>query len=86
MRCSSGIYGRDQGEHVKKLNSDFHNVAPLSLLYEERYRLRDTQFRDEISSSIREFYFGSEDIDQSDEARFKVINVSPKITYNVNIY
>lgn len=82
----AGIYGRDQGEHVKKLNSDFHNVAPLSLLYEERYRLRDTQFRDEISSSIREFYFGSEDIDQSDEARFKVINMYSDAWFNHGIH
>lgn len=76
MRYFSGIYGRDQGEHVKKLNNDFDNIAPLSLFYEERYGIRDRQFRDEISAKIRTFYFGNKDIDQSDEARFKVIDVS----------
>lgn len=71
-----GIYGRDQDEHVKKLNNNFYNVAPLSLFYEERYDLRDTRFRNEMSTNIREFYFGNKDIDQSEEARFKVIDVS----------
>lgn len=71
-----GIYGRDQDEYVKKLNNDFHYIAPLSLFYEERYDLRDTKFRDEISTNIREFYFGNKDIDRSEEARFKVIDVS----------
>ncbi|XP_072760700.1 carboxylic ester hydrolase isoform X2 [Anoplolepis gracilipes] len=77
-----GIYGRDQGEHVKKLNSDFHNVAPLSLLYEVRYDLRDTQFRDEICTNIRKFYFGNKDIDQSDESRFKVIEMYSDAWFN----
>ncbi|XP_029664942.1 venom carboxylesterase-6-like [Formica exsecta] len=78
----AGIYGRDLGEHVKKLNSDFHNVALLSLLYEERYGIRDTQFRDEMSAKIRAFYFGNKDIDQSDEARFKVIDMYSDAWFN----
>lgn len=78
----AGIYGRDQNEHVKKLNNDFHNVAPLSLFYEERYDLRDTQFRDEMSTNIREFYFGNKDIDQSEETRFKVIDMYSDAWFN----
>ncbi|KAL6437219.1 hypothetical protein ACFW04_005044 [Cataglyphis niger] len=77
-----GIYGRDQGEHVKKLNNDFDNIAPLSLFYEERYGIRDRQFRDEISAKIRAFYFGNKDIDQSDEARFKVIDMYSDAWFN----
>ncbi|KMQ87359.1 venom carboxylesterase-6 [Lasius niger] len=60
----------------------FMHEMLLSLFYEERYRLRDAQFRDEISSSIRKFYFGSEDIDESDEARFKVIDMYSDAWFN----
>lgn len=70
-----GIYGRDQGKHVRKLESEFMEIAPLSLMYEERYNISDKTLRDAITKSIREHYFGHDAIDESDESRFKVIKV-----------
>lgn len=69
----SGIYGQNL---VKKFNDDFMNIAPMSLLYQERYSLRDKEITNEITNTIREYYFGHDDIDESDKARFNVINVS----------
>jgi len=47
-------------------------------MYQEKYRLHDKKITDEITSAIREYYFGHDDIDESDKARFNVINVSLK--------
>ncbi|XP_067207617.1 carboxylic ester hydrolase isoform X2 [Linepithema humile] len=67
-----GIYG---GNLVKRLNDDFINIAPISLLFQEKYRLHDKKVTDEISSTIRKYYFGHDDIDESDKARFNAINM-----------
>jgi len=73
----AGIYGREQGKYVRELDSDFMEIAPLSLLYTERYDISDRTLRDEVTKEIREYYFGHDTIDESDESRFKVIKVNP---------
>jgi len=79
FECLPGIYGRGQGKYVRKLESEFMEIAPLSLLYEERYNISNKALRDEITKRIREYYFGFNTIDESDESRFKVIKVNPII-------
>jgi len=61
---------------VKELDSNFNKIAPISLLYDERYNITNEDFKDEISTEIRYFYFGDNPIDYTDNSRFKVIQVS----------
>jgi len=58
------------------LDSNFNKIAPISLLYDERYNIVDEDFKNEISTDIRDFYFGYNPIDYTDDSRFKVIEVS----------
>lgn len=61
---------------VKEFNDKFMQIAPTTLLYRERYQIVDQRFIDETTKTIREYYFGQNNIDESDEARFNVIDVS----------
>lgn len=61
---------------MKQFNDEFMKIALLTLLYQERYQLVDQKFIDEITKTIREYYFEKNNIDESDKARFSVINVS----------
>nr|XP_003704957.1 PREDICTED: venom carboxylesterase-6-like [Megachile rotundata]XP_012144469.1 PREDICTED: venom carboxylesterase-6-like [Megachile rotundata] len=65
-----GLYGRNNGELIKRLNDDFLNIAPVTLLYEDtcpKSHLRS------MSSEIRKFYFGDEPIDNA--TKFQVIDM-----------
>ncbi|XP_076232205.1 carboxylic ester hydrolase [Calliopsis andreniformis] len=65
-----GLYGRNNGEMIKKLNDEFLDLAPITLLYEETC---PTDQHKQVASKIREFYFGKKPIDNS--TRFKVIDM-----------
>ncbi|XP_026824937.1 venom carboxylesterase-6 isoform X2 [Ooceraea biroi] len=78
----AGIYGRDQGKHVRTLHNEFMDVAPLSLMYEEWYNITDKSFRDVITKTIRKYYFGHNTIDESDDSRFKVIKMYSDAWFN----
>lgn len=67
----SALYGRNNGALIKKLNEDFLNIAPITLLYGDTCS-KDEQKR--VTSEIRKFYFDDGPIDNS--TRFKVIDVS----------
>lgn len=83
----SALYGRNNGALIKKLNEDFLNIAPITLLYGDTCS-KDEQKR--VTSEIRKFYFDDGPIDNS--TRFKVIDVSThslkkiKILYLSNLY
>ncbi|XP_076548202.1 carboxylic ester hydrolase [Osmia lignaria lignaria] len=65
-----GLYTRNNGELIKRLNNDFLNIAPITLLFGETCP-KDEQKR--VASEIREFYFGKAPIDNS--TRFKLIDM-----------
>lgn len=72
----SALYGRNNGDLIKKLNKDFLNIAPITLLYGDTCS-KDEQKR--VASEIRKFYFDDGPIDNS--TRFKVIDVSSHIRW-----
>lgn len=77
----AGIYGVENG--VKELENNFNKIAPISLLYDERYNLLTNEdLRNEISGAIRHFYFGYNAIDYTDDSRFKVINMYSDSWFN----
>lgn len=48
----------------------------MSLFYNERYNVASENLQNEISASIRNFYFGYGSINHTEDSRFKVIEVS----------
>ncbi|XP_011689096.1 PREDICTED: venom carboxylesterase-6-like [Wasmannia auropunctata] len=76
----AGIYGREN--NVKELEKNFNEIAPISLLYGERYNIANEDLRNEISATIHDFYFGYKAIDHSDDSRFKVINMYSDYWFN----
>lgn len=70
----SGIYGRENS--VKELDNNFDKIAPISLLYDERYNVTNENLQNKISASIRNFYFGYGSINHTEDSRFKVVEVS----------
>ncbi|XP_011149322.1 venom carboxylesterase-6-like [Harpegnathos saltator] len=75
------IYGSDTNESVKRLNDDFKNLFPISLMYSETC---SKPIQDEITSKIREFYFGDRAIDET--TRFKVIDMYGDAWFNHGAY
>nr|WAJ59855.1 carboxylesterase [Apis mellifera] len=75
------LYGRNNGALIKKLNKDFSNIAPITLLYEDTCS-KDKQKR--MTSEIRKFYFGDGPIDTS--TRFKVIDMYSDAWFNHAAY
>nr|XP_033331335.1 venom carboxylesterase-6-like [Megalopta genalis] len=65
-----GLYTRRNGALVKKLNDDFLNIAPITLLFGQSCPTKETK---RIATEIREFYFGNSPIDNS--TRFKLIDM-----------
>ncbi|KAK9297565.1 hypothetical protein QLX08_008786 [Tetragonisca angustula] len=65
-----GLYGRRNGELVKKLDKDFSNIAPITLLFEETCPKGEME---RVVSEIRKFYFGESPIDNS--TRFNLIDM-----------
>lgn len=57
-----GIYGRQNGELVKRLNDEFANIAPITLLYHETC---PESVHKKVAEKIRAFYFGDHAIDNS---------------------
>lgn len=80
----TGLYGRFRDD-IKRLNNSFMEIAPSSLMYQQKYNLTDNDFQDEISGMIRRKYFGDGDIDESDKSRFGLIDVSSNLKL-ANIY
>lgn len=74
----AGIYGRGQ---VDELENNFNNIAPISLFYNDRYNTKGA-LQDEITATIRDFYFNSDPIDHSDDSRFKLINMYSDSWFN----
>ena len=72
--CFSDIYGRKQ--NVKELETNFNKIVPMSLLYDERYNVTNEDLRNEITVTIRNFYFGYNAIDYTEYSRLKVVDVS----------
>lgn len=66
-----GLYGRNNGELVKRLNNDFLNIAPITLMFGETCPKGEEK---RVASEIREFYFGKSPIDNS--TRFNLVDVS----------
>ncbi|XP_043683852.1 venom carboxylesterase-6-like [Vespula pensylvanica] len=71
------LYTLHDGELIKKMNDDFPNVAPLTLLHGETC---PDHLRDIISHAIREFYFKGNPIDNS--TRFQVIDMYSDAWFN----
>ncbi|XP_067208422.1 venom carboxylesterase-6-like [Linepithema humile] len=69
---ASSVYGQKM---VEELDTKFMKLAPLTLLYQERYHLADQNFVDRVTKDIRKYYFGKSIIDYSDEVRFNMINM-----------
>ncbi|XP_020282996.1 venom carboxylesterase-6-like isoform X1 [Pseudomyrmex gracilis] len=70
----AGLYGRFRDD-IKRLNNNFMEIAPSSLMYQQKYNLTDSDFQNEISGMIRRKYFGDGDIDESEKSRFGLINL-----------
>ncbi|XP_060814384.1 carboxylic ester hydrolase [Bombus pascuorum] len=65
-----GLYGRNNGELVKKLNENFLDFAPMTLLFDETCRKGEEK---RVGAKIRKFYFDQAAIDNS--TRFQLINM-----------
>ncbi|XP_043523966.1 venom carboxylesterase-6-like [Frieseomelitta varia] len=65
-----GLYGRKNGELVKKLDKDFLNIAPITLLFEQTCPEGEMK---RVTSEIRKFYFGESPIDNS--TRFNLVDM-----------
>nr|XP_012224497.1 PREDICTED: esterase FE4-like [Linepithema humile] len=72
--------------YTKIINDKFMNLAPITLLYWERYQFPNQTFVDEITKDIRKQYFNESTIDESDEARFNVINMYSDAWFNHGTY
>ena len=68
---SLGLYGRNNGELVERLNKNFLDLAPMTLLFDETCRKGEEK---RVATEIRKFYFDQAAIDNS--TRFQLINVS----------
>ncbi|XP_077262131.1 carboxylic ester hydrolase [Temnothorax americanus] len=76
----AGIYGREN--RVKELDNNFNKIAPISLFYDERYNITNENLLNEISTSIRNFYFGYNSIDHTEDSRIKVVNMYSDSWFN----
>ncbi|XP_043595454.1 venom carboxylesterase-6-like [Bombus pyrosoma] len=65
-----GLYGRNNGELVKKLNKNFLDLASITLVFDETCRKSEEK---RVAAEIRKFYFGQAAIDNS--TRFQLINM-----------
>ncbi|KZC14640.1 Venom carboxylesterase-6 [Dufourea novaeangliae] len=65
-----GLYKRHNGQLLKKLNNDFSNIAPITLLFGQSCPKDEIK---RVASEIREFYFGKAPIDNA--TRFKLIDM-----------
>ncbi|XP_031841726.1 carboxylic ester hydrolase [Nomia melanderi] len=65
-----GLYTRNNGALVKKLNDDFLNIAPITFLFGQSCPTEDIK---RVASEIREFYFGKSSIDNA--TRFNLIDL-----------
>ncbi|XP_043262699.1 venom carboxylesterase-6-like [Colletes gigas] len=65
-----GLYTRHNGKLIKKLNDDFVNIAPVTLLFGQTCPKAEVT---QVASKIREFYFGKAPIDNS--TRFNLIDM-----------
>ncbi|XP_015600279.1 venom carboxylesterase-6 [Cephus cinctus] len=66
----AGLLGLNDGELARKLNDDFMTIAPMSLLYRDKCPADRIE---NVTKSIREFYFGDRPIDQS--TKFDLIDL-----------
>lgn len=64
------LYGLADGEFAKKLNDQFEEIAPITLLYEDTC---PKKLRPQVTKKIREFYLGDRAIDNS--TRFNLIDM-----------
>ncbi|XP_076277825.1 carboxylic ester hydrolase-like [Lasioglossum baleicum] len=65
-----GLYARNNGALVKKLNDDFLNIAPITLLFGQSCPTKEMK---RVATEIREFYFRDKPIDNS--TRFNLIDM-----------
>ncbi|XP_076643336.1 carboxylic ester hydrolase-like [Halictus rubicundus] len=65
-----GLYARNNGALVKKLNDDFLNIAPITLLFGQSCPTKEIK---RVATEIREFYFRDKPIDNS--TRFNLIDM-----------
>lgn len=65
-----GLYARNNGALVKKLNEDFVNIAPITLLFGQSCPTKEIK---RVATEIREFYFHDKPIDNS--TRFSLIDM-----------
>ncbi|XP_011864448.1 PREDICTED: esterase E4 [Vollenhovia emeryi] len=80
----AGIYGRENS--VEELENNFNEIAPISLFYDERYNVTNKNLQNEISSSIRNFYFGHDSINSTEDSRFKVVDMYSDSWFNHGTY
>lgn len=66
------------------MENNFNEIAPMSLIYDERYNVTNEKLQNEITTAIHEFYFGYDSIDESDDSRLKVVDVSSNNHINWN--
>ena len=76
-----GIFGLNDGELASKLNEDFENLAPISLLFDDTCPSNN---RKSASKRIREFYLGNRPIDKSTRAEVtdvRIVSIEIQILY-----
>ncbi|XP_076754354.1 carboxylic ester hydrolase [Xylocopa sonorina] len=67
---AAALYTRNKGELIKKLDKDFLNIAPISLLFGETCPKDEVK---RVATEIRKYYFDDAPIDNS--TRFKLIDM-----------
>ncbi|XP_001599255.3 venom carboxylesterase-6 isoform X1 [Nasonia vitripennis] len=72
-----GLYGLNNGELIKRLDKDFENLAPTTLLFEDTCPQQNYK---NVSKAIREFYFGDKPLDKS--TKYEVINMYSDAWFN----
>ncbi|XP_054013924.1 carboxylic ester hydrolase-like [Hylaeus anthracinus] len=65
-----GLYTREDGNLIKKLNEDFLDIAPVTLIFDQTCPKKEIK---RVSAEIRKFYFGEAPIDNS--TRLNLVNM-----------
>ncbi|XP_014603712.1 PREDICTED: venom carboxylesterase-6 [Polistes canadensis] len=71
------LYTKSKGELIKRMNDEFANIAPVTLLHGETC---PDYLHDKISLAIREFYFQGNPIDNS--TRMQVVDMYSDAWFN----
>ncbi|XP_034947795.1 venom carboxylesterase-6 [Chelonus insularis] len=74
----AGLYGLKEYQYDKKLNDNFMELAPMTLMYEDTCPQKSLK---DVATKIRKFYLGDKPIDES--TKFEVIDMYSDAWFNV---